>query len=239
MIERQLTTDAQHDRDAWGREHERSGCTCFLSPPCGHCMHPGHPGNQEGDDCWEPAASLLFAVGDLVLHARSIVEFSDITDAEWTTIARAVAVPAIAERLIALSKRTPYFDLDGYMERGWIYDAEAAGRPERASVRVHHILRADRERDKHNHPWEARTIILKGWYRERRVVDGIDVVTTRRAGDTAPIGTDTFHSIEEVSPGGVWTLFFMSPWKKGWGFDTADGFVPWREYLGVPEGVEG
>lgn len=56
MTGRRLTADAQADRDAFECEFERSGCTCFISPPCGHCMHPGHPLNQEADECWEVVA---------------------------------------------------------------------------------------------------------------------------------------------------------------------------------------
>jgi hypothetical protein len=25
------------------RQYGDCGCTCFISPPCGHCTHPGHP----------------------------------------------------------------------------------------------------------------------------------------------------------------------------------------------------
>lgn len=30
-----------------------SGCTCFLSPPCGYCTHEGNPNNlEECEDVW-------------------------------------------------------------------------------------------------------------------------------------------------------------------------------------------
>jgi hypothetical protein len=236
----QLTAAAEHDRAQWEREYERRGCYCCVSPPCGSCTHPGNPANQAEDDtCWETATPLLFAVGDLALRSRAIVAFSKVTDEEWLTIAKTVTHPELVDRLIAHAQRTPYFDLDGYMERWWLHPAEDDKQSPLASIRIHHILRADHERHLHNHPWAARTIILKGWYRERRMVGGVEVETTLHAGDTAAIGVDTFHSIDEVSPGGVWTMFFMSPWQKTWGFDTDHGFVPWRTYLNVPENAEG
>jgi hypothetical protein len=34
-------------------------------------------------------------------------------------------------------------------------------------------------------------------------------------------------------------MFFMGRKAQTWGFKTEGGFVNWREYLGVPEGVEG
>lgn len=47
-----LTKEAQIDRDAFERDSQ--GCTCFISPPCSHCMHPGNPINQDEDEsCWE------------------------------------------------------------------------------------------------------------------------------------------------------------------------------------------
>lgn len=56
---KQLTERAQRDRDSfeasddeYGRLSDR-GCTCFLSPPCGWCTHPGNPLNQEEDEAWE------------------------------------------------------------------------------------------------------------------------------------------------------------------------------------------
>lgn len=34
-------------------ERSYSGCTCFISPPCGSCVHPGNPSNLEDtDDAW-------------------------------------------------------------------------------------------------------------------------------------------------------------------------------------------
>jgi hypothetical protein len=50
-----LTQQAEDDRADYHRTYGyNGGCTCFLSPPCGSCVHPGNPRNQEEDDeCWE------------------------------------------------------------------------------------------------------------------------------------------------------------------------------------------
>lgn len=54
---RQLTAEAQADRDDFKRaERELGGCSCHISPPCGHCTHPGNPMNQEDDEFWEEVA---------------------------------------------------------------------------------------------------------------------------------------------------------------------------------------
>ena len=31
----------------------------------------------------------------------------------------------------------------------------------------------------------------------------------------------------------AWTLVFTSPYKKSWSFITEEGYVPWRQYLGL------
>lgn len=50
---RELTPEAQADRDDFSDEYRRSCCSCHLSPPCGYCLHPDNPDNQaECDECW-------------------------------------------------------------------------------------------------------------------------------------------------------------------------------------------
>ncbi len=51
---RQLTENAEAERCEFDTHYGGQGCTCFLSPPCSHCTHPGNPMNQEeNEDCWE------------------------------------------------------------------------------------------------------------------------------------------------------------------------------------------
>lgn len=54
--ERQLTAEAEAERDDFEREHGYSGnCSCHIAPPCGSCTHPGNPRNQaEDESAWEP-----------------------------------------------------------------------------------------------------------------------------------------------------------------------------------------
>lgn len=53
-MNRRLTQEAEDDRAAFERDRGDGGCTCFISPPCSHCTHPGNLLNQEVDECWEP-----------------------------------------------------------------------------------------------------------------------------------------------------------------------------------------
>lgn len=164
-----------------------------------------------------------------------------LTETEWQILAVFVSDPLVSEMLIQRAMETPYFHLDGYMNRYSLFNPTPAkndgkGREYETlpSVRIHHILRGDEDRHPHNHPWDARSIILRGWYTEQRD-DGLHM---RKAGDTFEINHDTFHHIESVSPGGVMTMFISGDWKHVWGFRTADGVVDWRTYLGIPAGAE-
>lgn len=156
-----------------------------------------------------------------------------IDEAGWQFLGRMAAQQGVRERIIQEALKTPYFDLDGYMERYWLFNpfdqvngVECYRVPELPSIRIHHILRADLARHPHDHPWNARTIILKGWYKEVR--DGVEYL--RVEGDTATLNFGEYHHISEVSPGGVWTMFIMDVYEGGWGFLVDGVKVPWREY---------
>jgi len=109
-----------------------------------------------------------------------------------------------------------------------------------------------------DHPWNARTIILRGWYTEQRpageewkqaVMDGmvsppnqkwVDWLMRdacewiqRSEGDTARLNHGEYHRIDQVSPGGVFTLFITSKWRGDWGFLVNGVKVPWRTYTGT------
>lgn len=165
-------------------------------------------------------------------------------------MASLLADPDVVEWLIERSKRTPYIHLPGYMERDWVFNPyltheekqqlEAEGKPlppssERPSGRIHHILRKDADRHKHDHPWDAQTIILKGWYLEERLMpDGATQEFLRTAGDTASLNFGEYHRIVDVSEGGVWTLFITHKYQGTWGFLVDGQKVPYRQYLNIP-----
>ena len=165
----------------------------------------------------------------------------------WRLLAKLLARPAVAARLIARAKRTPYLHImsaDGqtrYMGRWWLFNpySRTTHKPERWwcpwSFRIHHIMRPDEDRDLHDHPWNARTIILRGSYVEQRqasdewkkavraamvpnphpkIVDWVmkDACEwiRRDQGDTARLLHGEYHRIDQISPGGVFTLFITS-----------------------------
>ncbi|WP_460093748.1 hypothetical protein [Pseudomonas sp. S2_B03] len=188
----------------------------------------------------------------------------------WRIIAKVLARPAIAEWLIARAKLTPYqhiMSADGtemYMGRWWLFNPYSRQTHKPAlwwcpwSFRIHHIMRPDEDRDLHDHPWNARTIILRGWYTEQRPASAewkekfksclipnpdpklVDWATNdacewieRDQGDTARLNHGEYHRIDQVSPGGVITLFITSKWRGDWGFLVNGVKVPWRTYTGT------
>lgn len=178
----------------------------------------------------------------------------------WSAIARVLARPAVADWLIRRAMRTPYSPIikngDLYMERFWLFNAypdtgqSGADKPWwqfPISIRVHHILLPDQDRDMHDHPWNARTVILRGWYAEERRYAGEprppglpvphEVEKLRRAGDTATLAFGEYHRVTKLPPGGggVWTLFITGRHRGTWGFMVDGSKIDWRTYLGIPE----
>lgn len=156
----------------------------------------------------------------------------------WGAIASIVSRPRVANWLIRRAQRTPYYPIasrdgaDVYMDRWWLlnpYSEQVPARWPLPSIRIHHIMRPDNAPHQHDHPWNARTVILRGWYHEVRQ----DRFYVRAQGYTGRLLFGEYHHISEVSPGGVWTLFFT--WRKRgtWGFNVDGVKVPWRTYLGL------
>lgn len=163
----------------------------------------------------------------------------------WARLAHFIVDrPRLVDAIINRAKRTPYFHIAGeeglYMGRWWLMprwtltvDGQGHLMPKAwmpFSVRIHHICRPDHDRDLHDHPFNYRTIILRGCYVEE---DIFGATRARITGDTAAATAQTFHRIAEVSDGGVWTLFIMGRRINPWGFLVGGRKVHWRDYLGI------
>lgn len=192
----------------------------------------------------------------------------------WRFIAWLVTRPRIREHLIRRAQRTPYMHIwspdgtDIYMFRWWLFNpydrtTQAARWPWIPfSIRIHHIMRADYDDHCHDHPWNARTIILKGWYVEKRLATGLvreaiiqacctpaelvqhrvtpdQIQATqhfrRHPGDTAALRHGEYHQITEVGDKGAVTLFITGRYQGMWGFLRDGAKVPWKKYLGLAE----
>jgi len=148
----------------------------------------------------------------------------------WQLIALILSKPFIADWLIEHAQRTPYnhiVDRAGtlYMQRWWLIKPGFLP----FSIRVHHIVRPDADRHLHDHPFNYRTIILRGGYVEEDVFGEFDI---RVSGDTVKATANTFHRISHVDhKDGAWTLFIMGRRRNQWGFMVDGHKVHWTEYL--------
>lgn len=167
-------------------------------------------------------------------------------------LARFLARPRVTDWLIRRALRTPYTHIgatDGggdYMRRFWLfnpYPAHSSGKANwfPISIRIHHIRRPDQDRHLHDHPWNARTFILRGGYTEKRPCAPthdypyVDDFYNRNEGETAALKFGEYHRITHVSPDGVWTLFVTGKYRGTWGFLVDGAKVQWRKYLGLPD----
>lgn len=116
-------------------------------------------------------------------------------------------------------------------------------------IYLHRIYRPDSDRDLHDHPWVFASLILSGGYTEvsadvslahlgtsdARLVEypGTSVRTWHRF-TVHRMPLDRAHFISEIH-GRLITLVVVSKRRQEWGFWTAAGFVPWREYTGGGE----
>lgn len=190
----------------------------------------------------------------------------------WSLLAQLLAKPVIANWLIKRAQRTPYMHIlspDGdtvYMWRWWLFNPynRKTNKPRwdwlPFSIRVHHIARPDYDEHCHDHPWDARTIILRGGYTEKRLLTGaareqaIDACCadmpplsydrskivasehlTRFPGDTAALKHGQYHSITEVMPGGAVTLFITWRYQGTWGYLVDGVKIYWKTYLGLAD----
>lgn len=54
-MERQGLVLTKEGEDLYLDWQSYEGCTCFISPPCNYCTHPGHPISlAEAPEYWEP-----------------------------------------------------------------------------------------------------------------------------------------------------------------------------------------
>jgi hypothetical protein len=146
------------------------------------------------------------------------------TEFVWRMIAKFVSEPAVADWIVQHAERTPYTHIyredDIYMGRWWFFNSYFSRWHQSwlPSVRVHYIRLADVAGDLHDHPWNARTIILRRGYTETRLEGRKLVRIQRERGDTCTLKYGEYHTINRVAAGGAWTLFFTWKYQGPWGF---------------------
>ena len=159
----------------------------------------------------------------------------------YKLIAKIVSHPRVFNYLLNRAKKTPYSNIYGaedkelYMERYWLFNPYPKSGGIRRynwfplAIRIHKIVKPDNDRHLHDHPWNARSFILKGWYREVRQ----DNFITRNQGDTSRLNFGEYHRITEVCDEGVYTLFVTGKYRGTWGFLVEGVKIQYKKYLGI------
>lgn len=94
-------------------------------------------------------------------------------------------------------------------------------------VRLHHIVRGDADRELHDHPFTFLSVVLWGGYLEYRERGPARLY---RAGSVLWRRAEALHRLE-LPGGSTWTLVFRGPVRRAWGFQTARGWVGWRDFV--------
>lgn len=170
-------------------------------------------------------------------------------------------VDALARFLISIFEKLPRHEFGDivdkasgqvYMRRRWLVKPRwyTFG----CGIRIHHTKRSDLDRHLHDHPWPTISLLLKGVYYELVPINGWEgepvwlpngteqIQSWRRnPGDIVRRPATARHRLLVPDPdAGVWSMFLMGPRHAradSWGFYTPEGFVYYKDYLGLNKGA--
>jgi hypothetical protein len=138
---------------------------------------------------------------------------------------------AFMSKMVIPSKRPDAREGDFYLARLRIIETPFFG------VLLHRIGEPDNEPDPHDHPWNFKSIILRGSYLEN--VHPFPVMNPQHyfqrrwlCWSIHKMTTEKAHCIIQADPGTI-TLVLHGRRKRDWGFHTPSGWVNWREYKGL------
>lgn len=94
------------------------------------------------------------------------------------------------------------------------------------SIWLHGIYAADTDKHLHNHPWDFKSIVLKGSYTEQTENGNIE----QTPGKFNSRNGSNFHKILELKSPVVYTLFIVSTVKRIWGYKVDGVFIQHDEY---------
>lgn len=94
-------------------------------------------------------------------------------------------------------------------------------------VYLHAIHQDDGIRPLHDHPWDFIRIILWGSYVEQRP-NGRYV--RMRQGRWSAMPALGLHAIRRLMRTPTWTLCLVGRRQRDWGYQTADGWIPHKEF---------
>lgn len=96
---------------------------------------------------------------------------------------------------------------------------------------LHETWHRDQDRDPHDHPWTFWTFVLKGGYEEIVVSPDRSYRRSHPRFSFKHLNKTWFHRIIELHNSPTWTLMFVGPRTREWGFLLPDdSWQVWHEY---------
>lgn len=92
------------------------------------------------------------------------------------------------------------------------------------TVYLHCFERPDKDRDLHNHPWNATGLVLTDGYVEERYTEHPSKSTAERVYRRVKrwgfnhINADDYHRVDALGSPSTWTLFMVGDKVQSWGF---------------------
>lgn len=98
---------------------------------------------------------------------------------------------------------------------------------------VHWVYLPDKDRDPHDHPWNFWSFVARGGYTEA-ITDSPEALDNQRIEQHKRfslhrMSTGRAHAISLLEPRTI-TVLLVGRRSRDWGFWTAAGWVPWRDY---------
>lgn len=94
------------------------------------------------------------------------------------------------------------------------------------SIWLHGIYESDKDLHLHNHPWDYKSMVLKGSYIE----ETNDGQNTLKPGTFTSRNGAQFHKIKKLLTKKVYTLFMVSPVRRDWGYIVNGRFIQHEDY---------
>lgn len=135
----------------------------------------------------------------------------------------------LSEKMERVTRRHPDFVIgppdDPYMLRWYLLPYNRFTK-RIGNVYLHKIVRSDDDRALHDHPWGSLSFILSGWYIEHTIMaGGVRKQRMMQEGDFQFRRARKAHRLQVPLDDPAWTLFFVGPKVREWGFHCPNG---WR-----------
>lgn len=132
-----------------------------------------------------------------------------------------------------LGRSDIYFDGSLYMRRWRLIHNRWFG------VRLHQIMRSDKDRELHDHPFSFLSLILTTGYIEWLPCagQGDHCVRSYRPLTFNFKRAEDLHRLEIPEGRTTWTLVVRGPVRREWGFMTDNGWVHWSDFTTARQGL--